>query len=133
MKLNHYETTVIIHPSLAKGQVATIIQKYKKLLKQEGGKLIHEENEGTLNLAYPIQKQTSGTYYTMQYEAPGTFIEKLERAYRIDEHIIRFLSVKLDKHAIKYYDNKRKEAKKQATEEQSTETTTTKDNDTTKP
>lgn len=124
MKLNHYETTVIIHPSATKAQVGSLTQQYKKLLKQENAKVIHEENEGLQNLAYPIQKQTSGIYYIIRYQAPGTAVDKLERAYKIDENIMRFLSIKLDKHGVAYHKKKREEAKKQALQENNTEKST---------
>ena len=119
MKLNTYETTIVIHPRRSKTDVSATIKKYKALLKEEQAKVLHEDNEGLKNLAYPIEKQTSATYYTLQCQAPPTTIEKLERAYHIDEDIIRFLSVKLDKHGVTYHEKKRKRPKgeKAASEE----------------
>lgn len=53
-------------------------------------------------LAYPIQKKSTGFYQLVEFEASGDVIEKLELAFRRDERILRFLTVKLDKHAITY-------------------------------
>ena len=126
MNSNHYETTFIIQPDLSKTEVNATIQKVKKLLKEGGAKLLYEENWGMKNLAYPIQKKTSGIYYTIQFQGSGDAIEKLESSYKIDETLLRFLTVALDKHGVAYHTGKREEAKKQkaekATQEKNTET-----------
>ena len=76
--------------------------------------MVHEEDWGLRKLAYPIQKKTTGFYYLMQFQAEGDLIEKLELQYRRDEKVIRFLTFKMDKHAVVYAEkriNKNKEIK----------------------
>lgn len=53
-------------------------------------------------MAYPIQKKSTGFYQLFQYEVEGEFIAKMELAFKRDEKIMRFLTVKLDKHAVEY-------------------------------
>ena len=53
-------------------------------------------------MAYPIQKKSTGFYQLVEFEVSGDVIEKLEVAFRRDERILRFLTVKLDKHAVAY-------------------------------
>jgi small subunit ribosomal protein S6 len=62
-------------------------------------------------LAYPIQKKSTGFYHMVEYKADGQLIADLELAFKRDERIIRFLTVKLDKHAIAYNEKKRRKAK----------------------
>ena len=64
---------------------------------------------GLRQLAYPINKRSSGVYFCIEFETPsGHFIPKLELSFRRDERIMRFLTVKLDKYGVKYNDDKRK-------------------------
>jgi small subunit ribosomal protein S6 len=62
---------------------------------------------GMKQLAYPIKKKTSGFYYAVEFSAPNDVIDKLELAFRRDENILRFLSVKLDKFAAEFNEKKR--------------------------
>ena len=61
-------------------------------------------------LAYPIQKKSTGFYQLIEYKAEGTVIADVETELKRDERILRFLTVKLDKHAIAYNEKKRKKA-----------------------
>ena len=123
MKLNHYETTIILQPKLSKTEVKSTIDHYKKILKEEQVTIIEETIPMLKNLAYPIQKQVSGLYYIIQYNATNTsLLEKIEREFRIDEKVMRFLTIKLDKHALAYYKNK-KETEEKNKDSHQTETT----------
>ena len=81
--------------------------KFKNLIKDNGGEIVHEEEWGLRKLAYPIQKKTTGFYALLEFKADPAFINKFETEYRRDERIIRFLTVKLDKYAIEYNQKKR--------------------------
>ncbi len=73
--------------------------------------------------AYPIQKKTSGFYQLLEYTGDGKIIADMEVQFKRDERILRFLTVKLDKHAIAYNEKKRrlkKEAKKETPKETET-------------
>ncbi len=105
--LNRYETVFIVTPVLSDVQVKEAVDKYKKLIKENNAKVVHEEDWGLKKLAYPIKHKSTGFYYLIEFEAEGTLIEKLETEYRRDERIIRFLTFKMDKYSVKYAEKKR--------------------------
>jgi small subunit ribosomal protein S6 len=109
--MNHYETVFIMTPVLSDDQMKEAVKKYQDLLKSNGAEIIHEENWGLKKLAYPIQKKVSGFYYLMEFKAEGEVVDKLETAYRRDERMLRFLTVKLDKFAVAYSEKRRNKNK----------------------
>jgi small subunit ribosomal protein S6 len=98
-------------PVLSDDQMKEAVKKYQDLLKNQGAEIIHEENWGLKKLAYPIQKKASGFYYLMEFKADGKVVETLETAYRRDERMLRFLTVKLDKFAVAYSEKRRNKNK----------------------
>ena len=68
---------------------------------------MNEEAWGLKKLAYQIQKKTSGFYNLMEFKAEPALIDKLEVAFRRDEKVIRFMTVKLDKYAVAYAEKRR--------------------------
>ena len=105
--LNHYETVFIATPVLSEAQMKEAVTKFKSVITDNGGELVHEENWGLRKLAYPIQKKTTGFYYLIEFQAEGSLIDKLEIQYRRDERIIRFLTFRMDKYAFEYAVKKR--------------------------
>ncbi len=108
--MNNYETVFIANPVLSAQQMKEAVEKFRSLIVENKGEIVHEEEWGLRKLAYPIQKKTTGFYYLIQFKANPEFISKLEIEYKRDERIMRFLTVKLDKYAIEY--NERKRARK---------------------
>ena len=100
--LNQYETVFISTPILSDTQVKEAVKKFKKIITDNGGKIVHEENWGLRKLAYPIQKKSTGFYYLIEFKAEGELIARLETEYRRDEKVIRFLTFRMDKYAIAY-------------------------------
>jgi small subunit ribosomal protein S6 len=98
-------------PVLSDDQMKEAVKKYQDLLKNQGAEIIHEENWGLKKLAYPIQKKASGFYYLMEFKAEGNVVDALETAYRRDERMLRFLTVKLDKFAIAYSEKRKNKNK----------------------
>ncbi|MCF8233095.1 MAG: 30S ribosomal protein S6 [Bacteroidales bacterium] len=111
---NQYETVFILTPVLSEAQMKEAVQKFKDLLKGQNAELVHEEHWGLKKLAYPIQKKSTGFYHLFEYKAEGDIIEPLETEMKRDERMLRFLTVKLDKHAIEYNEKKRRKAKEKA-------------------
>ncbi len=105
---NRYETVFILTPVLSDAQVKEAVQKFIDLLEKNDAKIIHQENWGLKKLAYPIQKKSTGFYQLIEFEANPALVDKLETEYRRDERIMRFLTVKMDKHAIAFAESKRK-------------------------
>jgi small subunit ribosomal protein S6 len=106
--LNQYETVFIATPVLSENQMKEAVQKFKKIITDNEGEIIHEENWGLKKLAYPIQKKSTGFYYLVEFRGQGEMVDKLEVQYRRDERIIRFLTFRMDKYAVEYAEKKRK-------------------------
>ena len=100
--MNNYETVFIATPVLSEEQFKELAGKFRGVITENGGKVVNEEDWGLRKLAYPIQKKSTGFYYLMQFEAEGNVVDLLETQYRRDERVIRFLTFKLDKHAVEY-------------------------------
>ena len=105
--IKQYETVFIATPVLSEAQMKEAVKKYTDLIVRKGGEVVYEEDWGLKQLAYPIQKKTTGFYYLIEFKADTQFIERLETEYRRDERIIRFLTFAMDKHAIAYAEKKR--------------------------
>ena len=105
--LNHYEAVFIMTPVLSEDQMKETVSKFQKYLKDKGAQIVHENHWGLRKLAYPIQKKTTGFYHLFEFQAEGTVIGDFEVAFKRDERILRFLTVKLDKHAVAYNEKKR--------------------------
>ncbi|MBN1925924.1 MAG: 30S ribosomal protein S6 [Prolixibacteraceae bacterium] len=114
--LNQYETVFIATPVLSEAQFKEVINKFGEMVSSNGGEIIHQEDWGLKKLAYPIQKKSTGFYHLLEFKAEPTFIEKLEIEYRRDERIIRFLTFRLDKHAVEYSEKRRNKVKAKAEE-----------------
>ncbi len=112
--LKQYETVFIATPVLSEQQMKEAVAKYTKLIADNGGEVVYEEDWGLRQLAYPIQHKTSGFYYLIQFKADPTFIATLETQYFRDERVIRFLTVALDKHAEAYAAKRRENRNKPA-------------------
>jgi len=125
--MRQYEITFIIDPVLPGDEIETAAKAYEKLLKNEGCEIVHVDNMGLKQLAYPINKRNSGVYKCIEFQSEsGAVLSKIELALRRDERIMRFLSVRLDKYGVKYNDDKRKgligkKANSKATAEKSEE------------
>ena len=98
--MNHYETVFILNPVLSDDQVKETVKKYEDFLDSKGAKMVNKENWGLKKLAYPIQHKKSGFYHLFEYQVEGEVIDQLELLFRRDERMMRFLTVKLDKHAV---------------------------------
>ncbi|MFO7614313.1 MAG: 30S ribosomal protein S6 [Bacteroidales bacterium] len=114
---NQYETVFIMTPVLSDDQMKETVAKYQKLLKDKGAEIVMEHDWGLKKLAYPIQKKSTGFYHLIEFKADGEIVRDIELAFKRDERIIRFLTVKLDKHAVAYNEKKRKKAQEEQPQE----------------
>lgn len=115
--MNQYETVFIATPVLSEPQVKEAVKKFRDIITDNGGDLIHEEDWGMKKMAYPIQKKTTGFYHLFEFRSDPAFISKLETEFRRDEKIIRFMTVKLDKYSSEY-SQKRRNLLKEKTEKE---------------
>ncbi|MBF25628.1 MAG: 30S ribosomal protein S6 [Flavobacteriales bacterium] len=105
--MNNYETVMILNPVLSEEQVKESIEKFKALLSSNKAELQSEELWGLKKMKYPIQNKKTGFYLLFEYNAPTNVVADLEVELTRDERIMRFLTVKLDKHALEYAEKRR--------------------------
>ena len=112
--MNQYETVFILTPVLSDEQMKETVEKFKKLLTDNGAEILNEETWGLKKMAYQIDKKTSGFYNLLEFKAEPSVIKTLETGFRRDEKVIRFITVKLEKYAAQYAEKRRnKLAKKE--------------------
>ncbi len=90
----NYETMYILRPDLGEEQVEQAVTKYQNLLRDQGAQEIQIQNRGKRRLAYEIKKHRDGIYIQLNYSAPATAIAPFERAMRLSEEVIRYLTIK---------------------------------------
>ncbi|WPD24191.1 MAG: 30S ribosomal protein S6 [Candidatus Electrothrix aestuarii] len=93
--MRHYETTYILRPNLGEEQFTEIIERTNAIVQDDGGSVIDIDRWGMKKLAYEIKKEAQGYYIYMNYAAPGSTIQEIERIFRIDDRVLRYLTVKL--------------------------------------
>ena len=89
-----YETMYILRSDLGEEQVEQSINKYQNLIREQGAEQIEIQHRGKRRLAYEINRQRDGIYVQMNYKGPGTLIAPLERAMRLSDEVIRYLTLK---------------------------------------
>lgn len=100
MKSGVYESAILINAALEDNQIENVINRVKEFITTNGGQIHDFENWGRKRLAYPVEKSKIGYYAIFRFEAPGSIVSKLERFYNLDEHILRYLTIKLSKEAL---------------------------------
>jgi len=91
-----YETTIIIHPDTAGDVYTEVVDKFRGILNELGANILAVEEWGARKLAYIIRKQERGTYVLFAYEGNPDGIRELERRLRLDDKIIKFMTVQLE-------------------------------------
>ena len=97
-----YETVFILTPVLSDVQMKEAVEKFTKVLTDNGGTIVNTEEWGMRKLAYPIDKKSTGFYSLIEFEGEPTIVKKLETAFRRDERVLRFLTFRQDKYAAEY-------------------------------
>ena len=90
----YYETMYILRPDIAEDEVINHINKYNKLLEKLEGKVLDSQMRGKRRLAYPIAKHKEGIYVQLSHQGDGQHIFKIEKAMRLSEDVIRYMTVK---------------------------------------
>lgn len=96
IRTKHYETMFIVKPTLEAEEIQKNIKLVEETITSEGGKIVANEDLGTRTLAYAIDKHKRGYYYIVYFEAPVTAVKEIERKYRINENILRFIVIKYE-------------------------------------
>lgn len=91
-----YEHVFITRPDISSQQVDELVEKITSKVRSLGGEVGRTEYWGLRNLAYRINKNRKGHYSLLQIEGDGAIINELERQHRIDEDVIRYMSIRVD-------------------------------------
>ena len=95
--MRRYETIIIIDPDLSDEGRAPVLDRVTELIPQFDGTLILTDDWGAKKLAYEIKKKTRGYYVRMDFCGSGALISEIERNFRIDDRVLKFMTVLLDK------------------------------------
>lgn len=96
-----YETTFIINASLEDPQIEVIIARIQEVIIKNGGDIVAINRWGRKRMLYQIKKKSSGYYVNIEFNALTTIVKALAHVYMLDEHILRYLTIKLEKKALK--------------------------------
>jgi small subunit ribosomal protein S6 len=95
MAEKRYESTFLLSANIQEDPLLAIVKKFEDTVTKNGGTLIETERWGIRRLAYEIKKQASAHYISLHYTAPPALNAKLERAYQLDEDILRWLTLEM--------------------------------------
>lgn len=106
--MRHYEVNFIVDPVLSGDEVKATAETIQKEIKGAGGSIVHVDEMGLRQLAYAINKRSTGIYYCIEFACESSeWLVKFELNMKRNENLLRFLTVKLDKYGVKYNDDKR--------------------------
>ncbi len=94
--MRKYETFFIMDPDLPDEMNQAADERVKGVVASQGGTVLSYEPWGKNKLAYPVKKRTRGLYVLMAYTGGPALVAELERIMRLDERILKFITVKLD-------------------------------------
>ena len=94
--MNKYESVLIARQDLGASQVNALVDSLKEVVSAQGGEVVRVDNWGLKNLAYRIKKNRKGYYVLLNISAPAQAIAEYERVMRVNEDIIRYMTVKVD-------------------------------------
>jgi len=92
----NYESVLIARQDLGTSQVSSIVEDLSNVIKKEGGEVVRVDNWGLKNLAYRIKKNRKGHYVILNIAAPASAIAEYERVMRVNEDIIRYMTIKVE-------------------------------------
>ena len=94
--MSFYENLMLVRPDLTAAKVADLNKKYAKVVADKGGKVVKSEDWGLRDLAYKIQKNRKAYYVLTYLDAPAEAVLELERLMRLDENLLRYMTLKID-------------------------------------
>jgi small subunit ribosomal protein S6 len=89
-----YETIFIVKTSATDEELAALTEKVRGVIEKNGGEILKAENWGKKKLAYEVRKEKKGTYVFFRFRGSGSLVSELERQYRVEDAVIKFLTVK---------------------------------------
>jgi small subunit ribosomal protein S6 len=91
-----YESTLALHPDLGEAGVLEQMERVRQIIAAHGGSVREVAEWGQRDLAYPIRKQRRAMFQVVVYDGTGATVSELERNLRISDHILRYITVKVD-------------------------------------
>ncbi len=113
-----YETTVVVDSMLKPDDVKGLRDRITNFISNNGGEIVKVDDWGKRRLAYEIKKKQYGFYLHMRFNAPAGILALLEKEYRLNESVLRYLTIKVDKRALKKEEVERQKPRHLATEEE---------------
>jgi len=95
--MNPYETMFIVAPTVAPDAYDRLILSFEEIITGNGGTLLNTIKWGRRSLAYEIKKFKEGIYTIFEYNAPGEMIKEFERRLRLNDSVLKFMTVKTDR------------------------------------
>jgi small subunit ribosomal protein S6 len=95
--MRNYESLYIVHPEVVGDELTAMVDKFQKILNDQQAEIVKLDNWGVRKLAYPIKKVERGSYIQVLFSAGPEVVAEYERRLRLDEQILRFLTVRLDR------------------------------------
>ncbi|HFU74098.1 MAG TPA: 30S ribosomal protein S6 [Helicobacteraceae bacterium] len=94
--MRHYENLVVIKPTLTEEEIQNTIATVESIITDNGGEIVVRNDMGMRKLAYPIDKNERGFYSVIYFKGEPSSINEIERRYRINEELLRFVTIKYD-------------------------------------
>jgi len=94
--MRHYENLVIVKPTFTAEEIQASIKAVEEVITSNGGEIAATNAMGMRKLAYPIEKNERGYYYVIYYSVAPAAIAEIERRFRINEDLLRFITIKYD-------------------------------------
>jgi small subunit ribosomal protein S6 len=94
--MSYYESVFLARPDITVEQAEGLADTFTQAVEKQGGKVVNRENWGIRNLNFRIKKNRKAHYIMLNVDAPGTAIHELERLMRLNEDVIRFMTIKVD-------------------------------------
>ena len=92
-RMHIYESVIVVHPRLSDSEIGEFVEKTKKMISTDGGEILGEDKWGRRKLAYPVRKNREGYYVYLKFNAQGSVIKKMNEFYRLQEDVLRTLTV----------------------------------------
>lgn len=105
MVTRHYESYIILDGNFEDPTIEEVITKYENLLKKNNAEIKNIDRIGRRRLAFQIKKKQNGFYICFEFTAEPGVVARLERTYKLDENILRYLTISMSKNELKSKDN----------------------------
>jgi small subunit ribosomal protein S6 len=102
-----YELTYVLDGVLAEDSFTDLVKRVSAYIEKNGGNVIEVDEWGMRQLAYPINRRRNGYYVNMYFNAPADLLAKLERVLRINENVLRYLTLRLDAKMLRHFESKK--------------------------